>query len=87
MIFGWAGTGKTTIAQTMAEYWATHGQLGGSFFFSRSSKERSETYWFWETIFYQFLQVFGAGVDIGDQGNTVADKTGHKNVTSSTKVQ
>ncbi|TFK58458.1 hypothetical protein BDN72DRAFT_724180, partial [Pluteus cervinus] len=43
LISGWAGTGKTTVAQTMAEYWAKQGQLAGSFFFSRSSKERSST--------------------------------------------
>ncbi|TFK60190.1 hypothetical protein BDN72DRAFT_965813 [Pluteus cervinus] len=36
-ISGWAGTGKTTIAQTMAEYWARQGLLVGSFFFSRSA--------------------------------------------------
>ncbi|TFK58489.1 hypothetical protein BDN72DRAFT_851710 [Pluteus cervinus] len=41
LISGWAGTGKTTIAHTMAEYWAKRGQLAGSFFFSRSSEERS----------------------------------------------
>ncbi|TFK61525.1 hypothetical protein BDN72DRAFT_904028 [Pluteus cervinus] len=65
LISGWVGTGKTTIAQTMAEYWAKHGQLAGSFFFSRSSKERSQTNWVLETILHQFLQVFGADVDIG----------------------
>ncbi|TFK57853.1 hypothetical protein BDN72DRAFT_737009, partial [Pluteus cervinus] len=34
LISGWAGTGKTTIAQTMAEYWARRRRLAGSFFFS-----------------------------------------------------
>ncbi|TFK62347.1 hypothetical protein BDN72DRAFT_735502, partial [Pluteus cervinus] len=43
LISGWAGTGKTTVAQTMAEHWAKEGQLAGSFFFSRSSEERSDT--------------------------------------------
>ncbi|TFK58238.1 hypothetical protein BDN72DRAFT_735788, partial [Pluteus cervinus] len=41
LISGWTGTGKTTIAQTMAEYWAKRGQLAGSFFFSRSSGKRN----------------------------------------------
>ncbi|TFK62349.1 hypothetical protein BDN72DRAFT_395793 [Pluteus cervinus] len=66
LISGWAGTGKTTIAQTMAEYWAQHHQLGGSFFFSRSSEKRSTTDWTTETILHQFLQTLaGANVDVG----------------------
>ncbi|TFK62731.1 hypothetical protein BDN72DRAFT_376382 [Pluteus cervinus] len=65
LISGWAGTGKTTIAQTMAEYWARRGQLAGSFFFSRSSKERSVTGWLRATILHQFLQIFGADLDVG----------------------
>ncbi|TFK62343.1 hypothetical protein BDN72DRAFT_862902 [Pluteus cervinus] len=65
LISGWAGTGKTTIAQTMAEYWARQGQLGGSFFFSTSSLERSTTERVYETIFHQFLQRFGANMDVG----------------------
>ncbi|TFK61532.1 hypothetical protein BDN72DRAFT_849582 [Pluteus cervinus] len=65
LISGWAGTGKTTIAQTMAEYWARQGQLAGSFFFSRSSKERSETGYLRATILHQLLQIFGADVDVG----------------------
>ncbi|TFK61523.1 hypothetical protein BDN72DRAFT_438807 [Pluteus cervinus] len=70
LISGWAGTGKTTIAQTMAEYWAKQGQLAGSFFFSRSSKERSETDWVAATILHQFLQNFGANVDVGQAAGT-----------------
>ncbi|TFK58792.1 hypothetical protein BDN72DRAFT_966250 [Pluteus cervinus] len=66
LISGWAGTGKTTITQTMAEYWAKRGQLAGSFFFSRSSKERSETDWIRETILHQFLQTFGVDMDAGN---------------------
>ncbi|TFK59840.1 hypothetical protein BDN72DRAFT_851014 [Pluteus cervinus] len=66
LISGWAGTGKTTIAQTMAEYWAKRGQLAASLFFSRSSKERSETDWVDTTILHQFFQISGVDVDIGD---------------------
>ncbi|TFK62741.1 hypothetical protein BDN72DRAFT_376550 [Pluteus cervinus] len=65
LISGWAGTGKTTIAQTMAEYWAREGQLAGSFFFSRSNEERSETLSVQETILHHFFQIFGADVDVG----------------------
>ncbi|TFK61467.1 hypothetical protein BDN72DRAFT_965142 [Pluteus cervinus] len=65
LISGWAGTGKTTIAQTMAEYWAREGQLAGSFFFSRSSNERSKTGLAPATILHQFLEIFGADVDVG----------------------
>ncbi|TFK65095.1 hypothetical protein BDN72DRAFT_962754 [Pluteus cervinus] len=56
-ISGWAGTGKTTIAQTLAEYWAKRGQLAGSFFFSRSSEDKSSTVSFPETILHQLLQL------------------------------
>ncbi|KAL8752178.1 MAG: hypothetical protein Q9184_005817 [Pyrenodesmia sp. 2 TL-2023] len=36
---GMAGTGKSTIARTLAHYFHSIGTLGGSFFFSRSSGE------------------------------------------------
>ncbi|KAL8911316.1 MAG: hypothetical protein Q9171_003481 [Xanthocarpia ochracea] len=36
---GMAGTGKSTIARTLAHYFQSIGTLGGSFFFSRSSGE------------------------------------------------
>lgn len=36
-----AGTGKSTIARTLAHYFHSIGTLGGSFFFSRSSGEAS----------------------------------------------
>ncbi|TFK66437.1 hypothetical protein BDN72DRAFT_961756 [Pluteus cervinus] len=65
LISGWAGTGKTTIAQTMAEYWEQQGQLAGSFFFSRSSKEKSRVDCVCDTILHQFLQTFGVDVDVG----------------------
>ncbi|TFK59240.1 hypothetical protein BDN72DRAFT_966118 [Pluteus cervinus] len=68
LISGWAGTGKTTIAQTMAEYWAKQCQLAGSFFFSSSSEGRSGTSHFEETILHQFLQTLGADVDVGHLG-------------------
>ncbi|TFK71503.1 hypothetical protein BDN72DRAFT_436914 [Pluteus cervinus] len=57
LISGWAGTGKTTIAQTMAEYWARQRRLAGSFFFSRASEDRTSAYYFPETILSQFLQI------------------------------
>ncbi|TFK65100.1 hypothetical protein BDN72DRAFT_740254, partial [Pluteus cervinus] len=56
-IYGWAGTGKTTIAQTMAEYWAQEGRLVASFFFSRSSEDTSTIHKFKETIAHQLLQI------------------------------
>ncbi|TFK66715.1 hypothetical protein BDN72DRAFT_132232 [Pluteus cervinus] len=65
LISGWAGTGKTTIAQTMAEYWAKQGQLTGSFFFSRSSEETSTTDRVPATILHQFLETFGVDMDVG----------------------
>jgi hypothetical protein len=38
---GHAGSGKSTIAQSYAEWLFTDGKLGGSFFFSRESEDRS----------------------------------------------
>ena len=40
-LFGSEGTGKTAIAQTIAEYCQANGILGASFFFSRVSSERN----------------------------------------------
>ncbi|TFK63159.1 hypothetical protein BDN72DRAFT_333726 [Pluteus cervinus] len=56
-ICGYTGTGKTTIAQTMAEYWAKEGRLAATFFFSRLSEDTSSTEYFKETIAYQLLQI------------------------------
>jgi NACHT domain len=39
---GMAGTGKSTIARTVADNFNQKGRLGASFFFSRNSKERAE---------------------------------------------
>ncbi|TFK62744.1 hypothetical protein BDN72DRAFT_848365, partial [Pluteus cervinus] len=55
---------------TMAEYWAKRGQLAGSFFCSRSSKGRCEIDWIVVTILHQFLQNFGADVNIGQVAGT-----------------
>ncbi|TFK62447.1 hypothetical protein BDN72DRAFT_827493 [Pluteus cervinus] len=57
LISGWAGAGKSTIAQTIAEYWAERGQLAGSFFFSWSSEDRCSSGWFAETILHQLLRL------------------------------
>ncbi|TFK58117.1 hypothetical protein BDN72DRAFT_741890, partial [Pluteus cervinus] len=53
LLSGWTGTGKTTLAQTMAEYWAEQGWLAAVFFFSRSEADRSSTAWFAGTILHQ----------------------------------
>ncbi|TFK62441.1 hypothetical protein BDN72DRAFT_827482, partial [Pluteus cervinus] len=56
LLLGWTGTGKTTIAQTMAEYWAQQGWLVLSFFFSRLDEDRCSTDRFAGTILHQLLQ-------------------------------
>lgn len=47
---GMAGTGKSTIARTIAETFASHGQLGASFFFKRGEGERGNASRFFTTI-------------------------------------
>ena len=50
---GLAGTGKSTIAQTVAERLFASGQLGASFFCSRSFKDRSDLHFIFPTLSYQ----------------------------------
>lgn len=45
-----AGTGKSTIARTIAESFASHNQLGASFFFKRGEGERGNASQFFTTI-------------------------------------
>jgi hypothetical protein len=47
---GMAGTGKSTIARTIAESFASHGQLGASFFFKKGEGERGNASRFFTTI-------------------------------------
>jgi hypothetical protein len=52
-LFGPAGTGKSTIAHTIAERYATKGRLAASFFFSLGNGDLSTTVSFFPTIAYQ----------------------------------
>jgi WD40 repeat protein len=47
---GMAGTGKSTIARTMAGSFAANGQLGASFFFKRGESDRGNATRFFTTI-------------------------------------
>jgi Mrp family chromosome partitioning ATPase len=47
---GMAGTGKSTIARTIAEFFASRGQLGASFFFKKGEGERGNASRFFTTI-------------------------------------
>ncbi|KAL6161193.1 hypothetical protein ACJQWK_08462 [Exserohilum turcicum] len=47
---GMAGTGKSTIARTIAESFARRGQLGASFFFKKGEGERGNASRFFATI-------------------------------------
>ncbi|KAH5436513.1 hypothetical protein HBI47_072820 [Parastagonospora nodorum] len=47
---GMAGTGKSTIARTIAESFASHGQLGASFFFKKGEGERGNALRFFTTV-------------------------------------
>ncbi|CCA74228.1 related to WD40-repeat protein (notchless protein) [Serendipita indica DSM 11827] len=51
-----AGSGKSTVAMSVAKAWATEGTLGGQFFFSLSSSEGSTTEKFCSTIARELAQ-------------------------------
>lgn len=55
---GRAGTGKSTIAQTVAEWCWNHNYLGASFFCSRDNRECSDIQMIFPTIAYQLGQLF-----------------------------
>ncbi|TDL14912.1 hypothetical protein BD410DRAFT_687578, partial [Rickenella mellea] len=55
---GLAGTGKTTIAHSVAEYYDERGQLGASFFFSRDQQDRRDTRQVISTIAYQLGKAY-----------------------------
>jgi len=50
---GMAGTGKSTIARTVAREWAKKERLGASFFFSRGQGDRAHASKFFTTLAYQ----------------------------------
>lgn len=53
LLTGQAGTGKSTIAQTVAEWCSERGYLGASFFCSRDNRECSDVQMIFPTIAYQ----------------------------------
>ncbi|TDL16286.1 hypothetical protein BD410DRAFT_643061 [Rickenella mellea] len=55
---GLAGTGKTTIAHSVAEYYDERKQLGASFFFSRDQQDRRDTRQVISTIAYQLGKAY-----------------------------
>jgi len=57
---GLAGTGKTTIAQTIAERVFADGRLGASVFCSRGVEERSDLQLIFPTIAFQLAQTYPA---------------------------
>ena len=57
---GLAGTGKSTIAQTIAERTFADGRLGASFFCSRDSEDRSNLQFIFPTIAVQLARKYPA---------------------------
>ncbi|KAF3904307.1 hypothetical protein ABW20_dc0101839 [Dactylellina cionopaga] len=53
---GMAGTGKSTVARTVARYLTDHSQLGASFFFKRTQAQRNNASGFFPTIAYSLAQ-------------------------------
>ncbi|KAF2030377.1 vegetative incompatibility protein HET-E-1, partial [Setomelanomma holmii] len=75
---GMAGTGKSTIARTVAQSFASCGQLGASFFFKKGEGERGNASRFFTTIASE-LVLHEPGVVPGirkalDQDSKIADK-------------
>ena len=57
---GLAGTGKSTIAQTVSERVFADGLLGASFFCSRDFKDRSDLHFIFPTLAFQLAHKFPA---------------------------
>ena len=55
---GLAGTGKSTIAQTVSERNFANGQLGASFFCSRDFEDRSDLHFIFPTLAFQLAHKF-----------------------------
>ena len=55
---GLAGTGKSTIAQTVAERLFSDGRLGASFFCSRDFKDRRNLHYIFSTLAFQLAQKY-----------------------------
>ena len=55
---GLAGTGKSTIAQTVSERALTDGLLGASFFCSRDFKDRSDLHLIFSTLAFQLAHKY-----------------------------
>ena len=55
---GLAGTGKSTIAQTVSERMFADGQLGASFFCSRDFEDRSDLHFIFPTLAFQLAHKF-----------------------------
>jgi Mrp family chromosome partitioning ATPase len=53
VLYGIAGIGKSTVAQTVAQYAASKKVLGASFFFSRSEEEWKTGVYFFSTLAFQ----------------------------------
>jgi hypothetical protein len=76
---GMAGTGKSTIARTIAQSFASDGQLGASFFFKTGEGERGNALRFFTTIATD-LVTYEPGVVPGiqkalDEDSKIADKS------------
>src|SRR5204863_3367810 len=55
-LYGPAGTGKSTIARSLAHFLADTGQLGASYFFKRAETNRNGTALFFPTIANQLIK-------------------------------
>ena len=78
---GMAGTGKSTIAKTIAEYAHDRGILGGSFFFSRDDQQLRDSSLVFPTLAFQlaqFADVFRSLIGKALQ-NVVLDSSSLKN--------
>ena len=76
---GWAGTGKSTVAQTVARRYSKRKQLGASFFFSRGGGDAGHARKFFTSIARQLAI---ANVSPGIQQHICATAKAHRHIAS-----
>jgi hypothetical protein len=84
---GMAGTGKSTVARTVARDCAEKGQLGGSFFFSRAKGDLEDGSKLFSTLAHQLIQWDRYTGNYGVADSILKAATAHPDITQRAKVE